>query len=304
MNLLDTIVLAFQSAIQTGTSTLALFSLPLLAVLGTIALYTALYPYLLQGGGMGDALGATLFQLIKTGIFYWLLVNLTRLANSALLTFFSWGAAAGEGRITPLGLLKPSTIVTIGQQATYPLAVVIDRLGGLWFTHSPWIALTYHISSWIILGSFVAVAITLAMTLLEFYFAVMVATVLLPWGILSPVAFLAEFAIGFITGGLVRVLLTAAIVGIATPLFLLVSFPVGGGDPTAATAVTTAIAAILFAILAWVIPNRAAGIAGRGVSLALTGSTLIASASGAGRFVAAGVGAVRGVSRLVQQARA
>ena len=69
------------------------------------------------------------------------------------------------------------------------------------------------------------------MTIIEYNLAVLVGTVLIPWGVLQPTAFFTEFSIGWLTGGLVRILVTAAIVGTAIPLFDLVQFrTTGGGD--------------------------------------------------------------------------
>jgi type IV secretory pathway TrbL component len=76
------------------------------------------------------------------------------------------------------------------------------------------------------------IALHLMMTIIEFHLAVMAATVLLPWGVLQPTAFFAEFSLGWVTGGLVRVLLTSAMIGIATPLFASVKLTTVGSDPT------------------------------------------------------------------------
>jgi type IV secretion system protein TrbL len=302
--MLDTITLAFVTAIQSGTATLTEVSLPLLAVLATMAFYIQLSPLLASGGaGAGEALASTVFTLLKVGIFYWLLKNLVPLATAALLTFFQWGSAVGGGTVTPATLLHPSSFVAIGQKAAAPLADAIDRLGGFWFTKKPGVMLVYLVSEWLILLAFWLVAVHVVLTLIEFYFGVLVATVLVPFGVLAPTAFFAEFAIGWVTGGLVRVLLTAAIMGVATPLFQLVSFPTAGGDPTADTALTVALSSGLFALLAWVIPGRAASIAGRGVSLALHAGTVLATAAGGGRFLLMAQGAIRGISTLVQGAR-
>src|SRR5438552_6507109 len=115
------------------------------------------------------------------------------------------------------------------------------------------------------------------MTIIGCYLSVLVSAVLVPWGVLQPTAFFTEFAIGWMTGGLVRILVTAAVVGTAVPLFDLVSFrTTGGGDPTFYSAIVTGLTSAVFGILSWVIPGRAAAIAGRGVSLALHGGTVMA----------------------------
>jgi type IV secretory pathway TrbL component len=125
--------------------------------------------------------------------------------------------------------------------------------------------------------------------------------VLIPWGVLQPTAFFTEFSIGWLTGGLVRILVTAGIIGIALPLFDLVRFQTtGGGDPTFYSAIVCALTSIIFALLSWVIPGRAAAIAGRGVSLALHAGTLVAGAAGGGRAILAAREAIRGASRMLK----
>ena len=51
-------------------------------------------------------------------------------------------------------------------------------------------------------------------TQIEYHLSVMVGAVLIPFGMFGPTAFLTEFCIGWITGGLLRVLVTAVLVGI------------------------------------------------------------------------------------------
>jgi len=56
----DDITNGFVTALQSGTQTLAVFSIPLLGVLGLIAFYWELGPRLMLGGaGLGDALAGT-----------------------------------------------------------------------------------------------------------------------------------------------------------------------------------------------------------------------------------------------------
>jgi len=130
----------------------------------------------------------------------------------------------------------------------------------------------------------------------------MVGAVLIPWGVLQPTAFFTEFSIGWLTGGLVRILVTAGIVGIAVPLFDLVTLhTTGGGDPTLYSAIVVALTSGVFAILSWVIPGRAAAIAGRGVSLALHGGTLLAGAASGARGVLVVNAAARAATSLLRR---
>jgi hypothetical protein len=75
----------------------------------------------------------------------------------------------------------------------------------------------------------------------------------------------------------------------------------GGNDPTLYSSIVMAATSGVFAILSWVIPGRAAAIAGRGVSLALHGGAIVAGAAGGFRGVIAVTAAIRGISSLIRR---
>ncbi len=282
--LLNDITSVFVTAIEAGTATLLAFSLPLLAIFATIAFYMQLGPQLASGGGgVGEALASVLALVLKIGIFEWLLLHLP--------------------------FLNPGEVANTGFRLARPIRDFTDAFVK-WLAVWDWpTLLLYSLSYYLIVLSFGFIALHLMMTIIEFHLAVMVGAVLMPWGVLHATASVAEFSLGWITGGLVRVLITAGIVGIATPLFAQVRLASSSGqDPTFYSALLAGIVSGIFAILAWVIPARAAAIAGRGVSLALDGGTVVAGAASGARFatVARGAiaGGVRGVSTLIQSARA
>ena len=68
----------------------------------------------------------------------------------------------------------------------------------------------YDLAATAIVCRFPFVAIALMVTQIEYHLAVMVGAVLIPFGIFGPTAFLTEFCIGWITGSLLRVLVTAS----------------------------------------------------------------------------------------------
>src|SRR5262249_60695685 len=70
----------------------------------------------------------------------------------------------------------------------------------------------------------------------------------------------------------------------------------GGGDPTYFGAIMAGIASLIFAILAWVIPARAAAIAARGVSLAVHGGTIVSGSIVAAQGARGGYRAARAVA--------
>jgi P-type conjugative transfer protein TrbL len=304
--ILDTITAAFVDALHTGQGALAQYALPLLAILATIAFYLQLGPLVASGGaGAGDAVASALLMAVRIGVFYWLLVKLAPLAEAALLTFLQWGIAPTGGGVSAATFLAPSKVLDVGFRLGWPIRDYTDSLIS-WAAVWNWpILITYSLAYYAIVVSFAFIALHLMMTLIEYYLAVMVATVLIPFGVLQPTAFFTEFSIGWVTGGLIRILITAGLIGIALPLFDLIQFNRAGGvDPTFYSAVLSGLTSLIFAILSWVIPGRAAAIAGRGVSLALHAGTLVAGAASAGRLGLAGGralhGGLRGVSRLLE----
>jgi type IV secretory pathway TrbL component len=167
----------------------------------------------------------------------------------------------------------------------------------------PFMLSLYGLAWWLVVIAFAFVALHLMMTIIEYHLALLVGTVLIPWGVLQPTAFFSEFSLGWLTGGLVRVLVTGGIVGVGRPLFRTLNVTLVGQDPTPYSATVVALSAGIFALLTWVVPGRAASIAGRGVSLALQAGTLLAGAASPLRGALLVQGAVRGVSRLVEAMR-
>jgi len=306
MTILDSITGAFLAGLQAGIGVLGQYSIALLGVTTLIAFYFQVGPLLAMGSaGVSDAIGTVLFLFLRAGILFWLLVNLVPLADATLATFLQWGLAATPGGFALDSFKNPSAIVDVGFRAANPLRQFQVSLTGI--AKIAWNPLTssgYMIGYLVIVTAFFLVALHLAMVLIEFYLAVMVGAVLIPFAMVVHLGHFAEFSLGWLTGGLVRVLVTAAIVGIATPLFDTLQFNLtAGGDPTFYSALVVAMAAVMFAIVSWVVPNRAAGLAGRGLSL--SGATIAAAAATGARWGMTGATlggqAIRGVSQLLRR---
>jgi len=278
------------------------FALPLLGVLGLIAFYWELGPkLLLSGAGLGDALAGTLLHLPLVGAGYWIVVNLVPMADAAFTTFLGWGASVTGSTFTATQLGKPSIMMQMGALAIAPQISFIDRLIG-WgkvfdFDH----IVNFDVAGWIIWFAVLAVALHQMMILIEWHMSVLTAKVLLPWGILRPTAFLSEASVGWLGGNLIRLLVTGAFMGIAVPLFQRIStsnLNAATGDPSVYGQFLLVAVAIVFAILAWVIPGRAAYLAGRG--LGLSGAVIAGAAMGTMRFTLFGGSVLRGVSSMVE----
>ena len=77
----------------------------------------------------------------------------------------------------------------------------------------------YNLASIAIIVAFPCVGVALMVTQIEYHLAVMIGAVLIPFGVFGPTAFLSEFCIGWITGSLLRVLVTTVLAGLGFPLF-------------------------------------------------------------------------------------
>jgi type IV secretion system protein TrbL len=297
--ILDDITSQFVAALQGGTAALGIFSIPLLGVLGIIAFYWRLAPQFAAGSaGMGDALAGTLLYAVVVGATYWVLTNLVPMAQAAFDTFFGWGIAVSG--FAGGDLARPSIVMDLATQAIAPQKSFIDRLIG-WgkvfdFDH----VVNFDVIGWIVWLAMLFLALHQMMLLIEWHMSILAATVLIPWGVFSPTAFLAEVAVGWVSGNLVRLLVTGAFMGIAVPLYQGVTtsnLHAGTGDPSVYGHFLLAAVSIVFAILAWVIPGRAAWMVGRG--LGLTGSPILGAAAGTARFYLLGGSLIRGASRMM-----
>jgi type IV secretion system protein TrbL len=298
----DDITAAFLSALTTGAQNLTRYAVPLLAALALIHLTRSWWPVVVSGGPqLGEALGQLVFLLVGIGFYYWLVLNLLPMAQAALATAVQWGLESGGSGMTAATLQQPSFILDAGFVAAAPLAEFdtwwkavkstvklatnpIDALG--------WCAIVL---------AFMAVALHHMMMLIEFQLAVTCAVVLLPWGIWQGSASVGEFTLGWLLGGLIRALVSLTMVGIGVPLFEMLRPEPKGFFGLYETFVMLG-GSFVFAVLCWIIPARAATMAGR-ATLSLTGSTLTNAAMTTTRFAMMTSGAVRGTSQLIRSLR-
>ena len=142
----------------------------------------------------------------------------------------------------------------------------------------------------VVLFAFAGIALNISLTVIEWHFSVLAATVLLPWAPLGATAFLAEFVLGWVLGMTIRIFIQTALIGLSIPLFsTLVIELTSGGDPTFWGAFGVLLASVLFFVLSWLIPNRAVGLLARG--LAISGSDVLAGLSSAARGIRGFAGA-------------
>jgi type IV secretory pathway TrbL component len=311
-DILDRLATGFSVALDGAYGSLHVYSLGLLSVLGLIHLYLALGRMLSQGGTANlSALGEFLWVAIRIGVFVFITVVLYDLMwNGAFMTFLNWGLEAGGRTFSLVDFLSPSRVVNAGFRVAVPLYDFLNNMTGpgkLW----NWdVTASYLAAYWLIVFSYGVIALAVLMTLIEMKLAIATSAVLLPWAILTQTAVLGELSLSWLTAGLVRVLMTAALMAIGIPLFEFLAFPggspaSGGRDPKLAEGIVMALAALAFAGLAWVLPARAASIGGRGMALALGSDVVIgaglAGVSGARYAYHSGQAAIRGISQMIPQ---
>ena len=265
---------AFTQAFDAAATTLVGVGLALLGVIAVIAWYTSYrYTVFSTGAGLSEAMAGGILLMITIGVTMWMVTNLPTMTDALFRTFASWGSG---GSVSPDMLLDPASIIDQGFQQAWPIRDFTDRLVS-WLKVWDWDTLfLYSLSYYLIVLGFFFVGLTLMVTTIELKLAIMLGAVLVPLAVWQTSAFLAEAAIGWIMGGAVRVFVVAALLGIAQPLFGRITPTLGGGDPDFKSAVLCGFVAILFAIVVWVVPRRAAGLVGSG--LALTGQDVVAGA--------------------------
>jgi type IV secretion system protein TrbL len=202
--------------------------------------------------------------------------------------------------------MRPSVVMDAGAVALTPITDFIARTKGWEALKNIGVLFQYSLVYDFVLFAFIGIALNISLTVIEFHFAVLLATVLVPWAPLGATAFLAEFSLGWVAGMVVRLLAQTALIGISIPLFdRLVLTLTPGGDPDFWGALGVLGGAALFFILSWLLPNRSARLLAGG--LAIAGNDVVAGATAAARgfrgFAAAGGAAVSGVSSLIRQER-
>ena len=159
-----------------------------------------------------------IWTAVKIGVFFWIIVMFREIAVAALETFVGWGLAPGGGQFGLPDFLNPSSIVDAGFVAAVPLQDYIVQQTG-WAALFNWAQIMLYRGAYVlVVAGFVGMALAVMVALVEMWLAIMAGIVLFPWGILAQTMFLSELAIAWIAAGLVRMFITAAMMGIGVPL--------------------------------------------------------------------------------------
>ena len=300
--LIDQILEAYVTALLAGFGVLHVYSLPLLVIAAQLAFLRGVLPMIRAGIHTGELWAHVLLMLISLVGYIYLLAHFRELTTLVFHLATSFGAQVGG--LSGGTLLRPSAVMDAGAIAVSPMTEFMARTTGMAALKNLGVLLQYSLVYDCVLFAFIGIALNVSLTVIEFHFAVLLATVLVPWAPLGATAFLAEFALGWVAGMVVRVLAQTALIGISIPLFGALTLTLtAGGDPDFWSALGVLGGAILFFILSWLLPNRSARLLAGG--LAIAGNDVVAGATAAARgfrgFASAGSAAVSGVTRLMRQ---
>ena len=237
--------------------------------------------------GNREVLAAGFGKVLLIGAFAWLINDWQALSETIYDGFIEIGLLAGGSSIGRDEFLNPGSIVEQGWLIVKaigetPAAVnnPMDVIGNLMD------ALILSIAMLGIMLAFAVLALQIIVALLEFKIVTLGGFVLLPFGIWSKSAFLAERPLGYVVSSGLKVLALAIVVSGARSVF---DQLIPSENPDIYEALTILVAAMLLAMLAIYIPNLAAALVTGGPALgagaAVTGGMAVggtAALAGAG----------------------
>lgn len=255
-----------------------------------------------------DALAGAFSKILLIGAFAYIINDWQGLSETIFAGFMRIGLQAGGGGISPSDFLNPGAIIETGWEIVKAIGDAptvtedpLDVIGNLVD------AIIIGISMLGIMIAFAILALQIIVTLLEFKIVTLGGFILLPFGIFSKTAFMAERPLGYVVAAGLKCLALAIVVSGAQTIFAQL-MPSPEPDIYEALAILTA--AIILAMLSIFAPNLAAALVSGGPALgagALTVGGLAAGAAGGaamGATMAAGSAMAGTASTIARASRA
>lgn len=253
-----------------------------------------------------EILAAAFGKVLLIGFFAYLINDWQQLSETLYAGFLELGLTAGGGSLSRAEFLNPGAVLTQGweivralNETPAPVDNPMDVVGNMTD------ALILGLAMLGILLAFAVLALQIIVCLLEFKIVTLGGFVLLPFGIWSKSAFLAERPLGYVVSSGLKVLALAIVVSGARMVFDQLQ---PSDNPDIYEALTILVAALLLAMLAMFVPSLASALVTGGPTLgagaALTGGLAVVGAGvlvGAG---AAGLSFAGGAARMAGPARA
>lgn len=255
-----------------------------------------------------EILAAGFGKILLIGAFAWLINDWQALSETIYAGFLELGLTAGGGDLSRADFLNPGAILGEGWR-------IVKALGDIPAPVENPFDIAGNLTDALILGlamigimlAFAVLALQIIVSLVEFKIVTLGGFVLLPFGIWSKSAFLAERPLGYVVSSGLKVLALAIVISGARTVFDQLQ---PSANPDIYEALTILVAAILLAMLALFIPNLASALVTGGPALGAgalaTGGLAVGGAgllTGAG-LVGTGVVAGGAAARLAGPARA
>jgi type IV secretion system protein TrbL len=254
----------------------------------------------------GDGLVAGWFpRLLKYGFYVAIVSEFPQMIEQILVGFFEVGAFLGGGGVTEEFLANPSALMGKGWEickATYDQMTGEGESSGFFATLQNIVtgvsfiaALQSLLLALALLGimlCFAIMALQISLTLIEFYIVMLIVYLLIPFGVVRPLAFMAEKAFGAIITFGVRVCALTIVVGVLERLLAQM--------PTEAMMLRRALfllfIALFMAFITWMVPGMATAACGGSPSLGASGAA--GAVMGGAGMVMSGAGAAAGIGRM------
>ncbi len=237
------------------------------------------------------------------GVFAFLIGNWNSLARIVFESFAGLGLKASGTSLSAADFLRPGRVAQVGLDAGRPLLESISGLMGYISFFENFIQIVVLLFAWIVvLLAFFILAVQLFITLIEFKLTTLAGFVLIPFGLFSKTAFLAERVLGNVVSSGVKVLVLAVIVGIGSTLFSQFTSSTGA-QPSIEDAMALVLASLALLGLGIFGPGIANGIVSGGPQLG-AGAAVGTGLAAGGLAAAGGALATGGASALAGAAGA
>ncbi len=250
-----------------------------------------------------DVIARLVKKTLFIGVFAYLIGNWNGLARIVFDSFAGLGLKASGTGLSAADFLRPGRVAQVGLDAGRPLLDSISGLMGYISFFENFIQIAVLLFAWVVvLLAFFILAVQLFITLIEFKLTTLAGFVLIPFGLFSKTAFLAERVLGNVVSSGVKVLVLAVIVGIGSTLFSQFTSGSGGAQPSIEDAMALVLASLALLGLGIFGPGIANGIVSGGPQLG-AGSAVGTGLAAGGLGVAAGAIAAGGASAVAGAAR-
>lgn len=246
-----------------------------------------------------EVLASGFGKVLLIGVFAWLINDWQQLSETIYAGFLELGLTAGGGSLSREEFLNPGAILAQGWEIVKALGETpapvdnpLDVVGNLAD------ALILGVAMIGIMLAFAVLALQIIVSLLEFKIVTLGGFVLLPFGIWSKSAFLAERPLGYVVASGLKVLALAIVVSGAQTIFNQLQ---PSTNPDIYEALSILVASLLLAMLALFIPNLASALVTGGPALgagaAVTGALAVGGVSALAAAGVARAGAAVGAGR-------